>query len=59
MNRLTETERKIAELIQKEELTNREISQRLGMAEGTVRTHISKIFIKLQIKSREELKSKE
>lgn len=51
---LTPTETKIAELA-KRGLTNRQIGMELGIAEGTVRTHISRILIKLKIKSRKEL----
>lgn len=56
---LTPMESKIAELIKAEELTNRQIAERLGIAEGTVRTHMSRILIKLNIKSRKELKELE
>jgi len=54
---LTSTEQKIADLIKAENLTNRQIAERLGIAEGTVRTHMGKILIKLNIKSRNELRS--
>jgi len=53
---LTPTETKIAELIKAESLTNRQIAERLGIAEGTIRTHMHKILIKLRINSRYELK---
>ena len=33
-------------------LTNRQISRTLAIAEGTVRTHISRIYIKLHVESR-------
>jgi DNA-binding NarL/FixJ family response regulator len=55
-NTLTPTEEKIVELVKGEGLTNRQLGERLGIAEGTIRTHMSKILIKLNIKSREELK---
>jgi two-component system nitrate/nitrite response regulator NarL len=51
---LTPKENKIAELA-KQGLTNRQIAEELGIAEGTIRTHISRILIKLKIKSRKEL----
>ena len=54
---LTPTQSKIAELIKREGLTNRQIAERLGIAEGTIRTHMGKILIKLNIKSRNELRS--
>jgi DNA-binding CsgD family transcriptional regulator len=54
-NTLTPTEIRIVKLIASERLTNRQIAERMGIAEGTVRTHISKILIKLNIKSRKEL----
>ncbi|HEY5585696.1 MAG TPA: LuxR C-terminal-related transcriptional regulator [Ruminiclostridium sp.] len=53
---LTPTEQRIADLIKQESLTNRQIAERLGIAEGTVRTHMSRILIKLNIKSRNEIK---
>lgn len=53
---LTPTEQKIVDLIKREKLTNRQIADRIGIAEGTVRTHMGKILIKLNIKSREQLK---
>jgi len=52
---LTPTEQKIAELIKSEGLTNRQLAVRLGIAEGTIRSHMSKILIKLRIKSRYKL----
>jgi RNA polymerase sigma factor (sigma-70 family) len=52
---LTPTEQKIVNLVKTEKLTNRQIAERLGIAEGTIRTHISRILIKLNIKSRKEL----
>ncbi|MDD5064971.1 MAG: LuxR C-terminal-related transcriptional regulator [Phycisphaerae bacterium] len=52
---LTPTEQKIADLAA-QGLTNRQIAERLGTAEGTIRTHMSRILIKLNIKSRKELK---
>ena len=51
---LTPTEQRIADLA-KQGKTNRQIAQELSIAEGTVRTHMSKILIKLSIKSRKEL----
>lgn len=51
---LTPTEAKIADLAAKG-LTNRQIAVELGIAEGTIRTHMRSIFQKLKIKSRTEL----
>lgn len=56
---LTPTEQKIVDLIQSKNLTNRQIAEQLGIAEGTIRTHMSKILIKLNIKSRVELRKSE
>lgn len=53
---LTPAEQRIAGLAA-QGLTNRQIAERLGMAEGTVRTHMSRILIKLNIKGRNELRS--
>jgi DNA-binding NarL/FixJ family response regulator len=53
-NMLTPTEQRIADMAA-QGLTNRQIAQELGIAEGTIRTHISKILLKLRIKSRKEL----
>lgn len=54
-NTLTPTETKIAELIVSEKLTNRQLGERLGIAEGTIRTHVSRILVKLNLKSRKEM----
>jgi DNA-binding NarL/FixJ family response regulator len=51
---LTPTESKIADLA-KQGMTNRQIAAELGIAEGTIRTHMSRILTKLRIKSRKEL----
>jgi DNA-binding NarL/FixJ family response regulator len=51
---LTPTEQKVADLAW-QGLTNREIAYKMGIAEGTIRTHMSKILLKLNIKSRKEL----
>ncbi len=51
---LTPTEQHIANMA-KQGLTNRQIAKELGIAEGTIRTHMSRILIKLKINSRKEL----
>jgi len=51
---LTEREREITTLI-KTGLRNREIAQRCGLTEGTVKVHLHSIFQKLGVKSRAEL----
>ncbi len=55
LEKLTPTEQKVADLA-KRGMTNRQIAEELNLAEGTIRTHISKILIKLKIKSRRALK---
>jgi DNA-binding CsgD family transcriptional regulator len=52
---LTAAERKIAALVA-EGLTNTQIGVQLGLAEKTVETHLSHVFRKLGIRSREELR---
>ena len=52
---LTPTEAKIVELIQKEALSNLEISERLGCMERTVESHIRNINIKLGTRNRVEI----
>lgn len=54
LSSLTEREREIAGLI-RIGLRNREIAQRCGLTEGTVKVHLHSIFQKLGIKSRSEL----
>jgi DNA-binding NarL/FixJ family response regulator len=54
-NTLTPTEQHIADLAAQGK-TNRQIGQELKIAEGTIRTHISKILLKLKIKSRKDIK---
>lgn len=51
---LTPTESKIREFA-KQGLTNRQIAEQMGIAEGTIRTHISRILLKLKIKSRKDM----
>jgi DNA-binding NarL/FixJ family response regulator len=51
---LTRREREVAALVC-HGLANKEIARRLGLAEGTVKTHLSKIFEKLGIRRRSEL----
>ena len=55
---LTPTEMKITELV-KQAKRNKEIADVLGITEGTVRTHMRSIFVKLNVKSRAELIIKE
>lgn len=55
---LTPTETKIADLAA-DGLTNRQIAERLDIAEGTVRTHMSRILIKLNITSRQAIRQVE
>lgn len=55
---LTEMEWEVTQLVKKA-MRNKEIAQELGIAEGTVRTHLRSIFRKLNIKSRAELIIKE
>jgi DNA-binding CsgD family transcriptional regulator len=55
---LTEMEYEVAMLV-KQAKRNKEIADELGIAEGTVRTHLRSIFKKLKIKSRAELIIKE
>jgi RNA polymerase sigma factor (sigma-70 family) len=54
MYKLTPQEQRIADLA-KQGLTNRQIAAELGIAEGTIKTHISRILTKLRINSRKEL----
>lgn len=51
---LTATERRIAELVT-DGLKNREIAQRLFVKTATVEAHLTRIYRKLQIRSRSEL----
>jgi predicted ATPase/class 3 adenylate cyclase/DNA-binding CsgD family transcriptional regulator len=51
---LTPTELHVAELV-REGLTNREIAQRLFIGSETVKTHMSRIFAKLDIAKRSQL----
>lgn len=50
---LTEGQRRVAELL-REGKSNREIGDLLGLTEGTVKVHVSKIFRKLGVVSRAE-----
>jgi DNA-binding NarL/FixJ family response regulator len=50
---LSPREKDIAELIASG-LSNREIARRLTIAEGTVRTHVSRIYLKVGARSRVE-----
>lgn len=55
--KLTRREREVAGLIAKN-LSNREIAQELCISEATVKKHVSNIFEKLEIDSRENLKNR-
>jgi DNA-binding NarL/FixJ family response regulator len=54
LDALTRREREVAGLVC-HGFANKEIARRLGLAEGTVKTHLSKIFEKLGIRRRSEL----
>ncbi len=51
---LTEAERRVALLVG-QGLTNREIAERLFVSTGTVKTHLSRAFLKLDVAGRTEL----
>ena len=51
---LTPTEVRVAELVA-EGLTNPEIAERMFVSRGTVKTHVTHIFRKLDLHSRTEL----
>ena len=51
MNRLTPREREIAQLVY-DGLSNKEIARRLGISEGTIKTHLHNIFTKLGLANR-------
>jgi DNA-binding CsgD family transcriptional regulator len=51
---LTASERRVAEMAA-EGLTNRQIAQSLFVSVGTVETHLSRVFSKLEVRSRTEL----
>lgn len=55
--KLTRREREVTALIAKN-LSNREIAEELCISEATVKKHVSNIFEKLEIDSREKLKNK-
>jgi two-component system nitrate/nitrite response regulator NarL len=52
--RLTKRRRQVATLIS-HGLSNREVAEKLGVTEGTVKTHLHAIYEKLDIHSRTEL----
>ena len=52
---LTEREREIALMLSNEGISNKEIGQRLHVAEGTVKIHMCNIFRKLGISKRASL----
>ncbi len=51
---LTPTERRVVELVA-EGLTNPQIAERMFVARGTVKVHVSHIFAKLGLSNRSEL----
>jgi DNA-binding NarL/FixJ family response regulator len=51
---LSDREREVAGLVQ-DRLTNREIAERLVLSEKTVERHLSRIFVKLEARSRVEV----
>lgn len=57
-DKLTRREKEVAYLISKN-LSNREIGEELFISEATVKKHVSNIFEKLGIDSREQLKEKD
>lgn len=54
---LTQREDETLELLS-EGLSNRDIAQRLGIKEGTVKMHVSRVFAKMGVRSRAELLAK-
>ena len=52
---LTKREREIAVMLSNEGISNKEIGQRLHVAEGTVKIHMCNIFRKLGISKRASL----
>jgi DNA-binding CsgD family transcriptional regulator len=56
LDSLTASERRIAELAG-EGLTNREIAQTLFVTARTVEGHLTSVFRKLQVSSRDELRA--
>ena len=51
---LSDREREVAGLVQ-DRLTNREIAERLALSEKTIERHLSRIFVKLEARSRVEV----
>jgi DNA-binding NarL/FixJ family response regulator len=52
--KLTKTESRVVNLV-KSGLTNKEIAKRLSIGEGTVKAHLRKIFMKLNLQNRYQL----
>ena len=48
-------EEEIAALIYRSGLSNKEIANRLGLSEGTVKSHVHSILLKFGVRSRTEL----
>lgn len=53
LSRLTRQEGRILELVATG-ITNKEIAEKLGLSDGTVRNHLSVVFAKLEVQSRAE-----
>ncbi|HWP92922.1 MAG TPA: response regulator transcription factor [Thermodesulfobacteriota bacterium] len=53
-NKFTRTELRVVNLV-KSGLTNKEIAKRLSIGEGTVKAHLRKIFMKLNLQNRYQL----
>ena len=53
---LTERQREVATLAS-QGLSNKVIAQKLGLTEGTVKTHLNAIYVKLDLHSRIDLRS--
>jgi DNA-binding NarL/FixJ family response regulator len=51
---LSEREREVLDLIAEEQLTNREIAERLTIEEGTVAVHVHHILKKLHCRTRQQ-----
>jgi DNA-binding NarL/FixJ family response regulator len=54
LNSLTARERDIVKLVRLG-LKNQDIAEKCGLTEGTVKTHLHNIFVKMSVKSRTQL----